>query len=121
MVDWARFSALPAPFARTPAVQASDVLFRSGLALSSIAFAEFIKELELATGQDIDLDSLDASVETAGQLQMRLFGCSADRTPGCRRHRPRFGPRTKHFPRAVQPSLLRTGIDLTFARANQVK
>jgi len=73
MVDWVQFSALLARFARTPTVQTGDILFRSGLDLSSIAFAEFIMELEMAAGRDIDLDSLDASVETAGQLHARLF------------------------------------------------
>ena len=74
MVDWATFSSLLARFAKVAAVQQTDRLFRSDLDMASIAFAEFIMELEMATGQDIDLDRLDASVETAGQLHARLFG-----------------------------------------------
>ncbi len=41
-------------------------------AISSIAFAEFIMELEEETGLDIDIDDLDASIRTTDQLYDRL-------------------------------------------------
>ena len=77
MTDWALFSGLMARYAKVAAVQPSDVLFRSGLDMASIAFTEFVMELEEVTGQDIDLDSLDASIETAGQLYARITGQDA--------------------------------------------
>lgn len=72
MLDWSGFSALLGRYAKVSAVQPTDVLFRSGLDMSSIGFTEFIMELEEAIGLDIDLDSLDAGIETAGQLFDRI-------------------------------------------------
>jgi Phosphopantetheine attachment site. len=53
---------------------ASDdaILFGSGINISSIAFTEFIMELEETYDLDIDLDALDESVKTVGQLYARL-------------------------------------------------
>lgn len=73
MCDWPAFAALLARFAKVQAVQPTDVLFRSGLDIPSIAFTEFIMELEDMTSAEIDLDGLDASIVTAGQLHARLF------------------------------------------------
>jgi len=48
------------------------VIFGGGINLSSIGFTEFIMELEEVIGRDIDIDDLDASVRTVGQLYARL-------------------------------------------------
>ena len=49
------------------------ILFGAGLNLSSIRFTEFIMTLEEDLGIDIDIDDLDAKIQTAGQLYARLF------------------------------------------------
>lgn len=74
MVQWDAFSRLLAGYARVAGVTSDDVLFRSGLDITSIAFTEFVMELDEVTGTDIDLDSLDASISTVGQLFQRLGG-----------------------------------------------
>ncbi|MFN4159527.1 MAG: phosphopantetheine-binding protein [Gemmobacter sp.] len=51
---------------------AEDSLFGAGLDLSSLRFTEFIMDLEETCGIDIDVDDLDASIVTAGQLHARL-------------------------------------------------
>lgn len=51
-----------------------DVLFGGGLDLSSIRFTEMIMELEEECDVEVDIDSLDASVRTVGQLFARLTG-----------------------------------------------
>lgn len=66
------FDSLLCKYAKAQAIADDDVLFGGGLDLSSIGFTEFIMELEEATGRDIDLDDLDASIRTAGQLYARL-------------------------------------------------
>lgn len=73
-MDWHAFSTLLAQFAKASDIQPSDVLFSSGLDIPSIAFTEFIMELEDEAGMDIDLNALDESIKTAGQLYERLFG-----------------------------------------------
>lgn len=73
-MDWSTFSALLAKFAKKPAVDRSSALFRSDLDISSLAFLEFIMTLEEDAGIDIDVDDLDSSIETAGQLFDRIFG-----------------------------------------------
>lgn len=77
MIDWPGFSKTLSRFAKVAEIKPSDVLFGSGLDLASIAFTEFVMELEEITGADIDLDSLDASIVTAGQLFERLTGTTA--------------------------------------------
>ena len=77
MVDWSEFSVLLARYAKTDQVGAGDILFGTGIDIPSIAFTEFIMELEEVTGTEIDLDSLDASIKTAGQLFERLSGTVA--------------------------------------------
>ena len=54
------------------AVKDEMVLFGSGLNLSSIAFTEFILELEEVNDINIDIDDLDNSIRTVGQLRERL-------------------------------------------------
>lgn len=48
------------------------VLFGAGLNLSSIGFTEFILELEEINDINIDIDDLDNSIRTVGQLWERL-------------------------------------------------
>ena len=72
MIDRRLFDTLICKYAKVQAVSGDDVLFGSGLDLSSIGFTEFIMELEEETGVDIDLDGLDASIRTVGQLYARL-------------------------------------------------
>jgi acyl carrier protein len=67
------FLALLSKSAKTDIIAPESILFGAGLNLSSIAFLEFIMELEEVTGLDIDVDDLDASIRTAGQLHDRLF------------------------------------------------
>lgn len=66
------FDELLSKYAKTQAIADGDVLFGGGLDLSSIGFTEFIMELEEVTGLDIDIDGLDASIRTVGQLYERL-------------------------------------------------
>ena len=72
-MDFAKFAAIMAGFARVDKVGPEDVLFGGGLDLPSVAFLEFILELEAVLGRDIDVDKLDAGIRTAGQLHARLF------------------------------------------------
>lgn len=74
MTDWPTFSKTLAAFTKAGPVSQGDVLFGSGLNLSSIGFTEFIMVLEEEQGIDIDVDQLDASISTAGQLYERIFG-----------------------------------------------
>ncbi|WP_299620363.1 acyl carrier protein [uncultured Tateyamaria sp.] len=62
-----------AKYARVESVQSEDVLFGSGLNMTSIAFVEFILELEENDDVDIDTDQLDHTVRTAGQLYTRII------------------------------------------------
>ena len=72
-MDFADFAAILAQFARRDSISPEDILFGAGLDLASVAFLEFILELETVTGRDIDVETLDASIITAGQLHERLF------------------------------------------------
>ncbi|ULB11761.1 acyl carrier protein [Cereibacter azotoformans] len=72
MIDRAVFDALLARYAKAHAVSSDDILFGSGLNISSIAFTEFVMDLEETTGLEIDIDDLDASIRTVGQLYDRL-------------------------------------------------
>lgn len=68
MVDRSVFDTLLAKYAKVQAVASSDILFGAGINISSIGFTEFIMELEETCGLDIDLDALDESIKTVGQL-----------------------------------------------------
>jgi acyl carrier protein len=72
-VNTAEFYGLLAKAAKTESITSEAILFGSGHDLSSIAFLEFILELEERAGLDIDVDELDASIITAGQLYARIF------------------------------------------------
>jgi acyl carrier protein len=77
MTDWATFSKTLAAYTKAGQVSQDDVLFGSGLNLSSIGFTEFIMTLEEEQGIDVDVDQLDASIRTAGQLYARIFPTAA--------------------------------------------
>jgi acyl carrier protein len=66
------FDSLLGKYTRVQTPADGDMLFGGGLDLSSIGFTEFILELEETTGLDIDIDNLDASIQTVGQLYARL-------------------------------------------------
>lgn len=68
MIDRETFDTLLCKYAKVQAISGDDILFGSGLDLSSIGFTEFLMELEELTDRDIDVDDLDASTRTAGQL-----------------------------------------------------
>lgn len=74
MISRSLFDRLLCRYAKAQTIADDDVLFGGGLDLSSIAFTEFVMELEEETGAEIDIDSLDASIRTAGQLYARLGG-----------------------------------------------
>ena len=69
MIEWSRFAETLARYARVENVAPDDILFREGLNLSSIDFAEFILDLEEEFGLDIDVDALGPEIRTAGQLR----------------------------------------------------
>lgn len=72
MLNRTTFDALLCKYARVQQVSSDDVLFGSGINISSIGFTEFIMELEEVFDLDIDLDALDESVKTVEQLYTRL-------------------------------------------------
>jgi acyl carrier protein len=76
MTDWTTFSKTLSAYTKAGEVSQDDVLFGSGLNLSSIGFTEFIMTLEEEQGIDVDVDQLDASIRTAGQLYARIFGAA---------------------------------------------
>ena len=74
MITESRFLEHVATYAKAPSATRDSVLFGEGLNMTSIGFTECIMELEEETGMDIDIDDLDASIKTAGQLYDRIFG-----------------------------------------------
>ncbi len=72
MLDWNQFSDLLRKYAKVQEIHPDDILFGGGIDLSSIAFTEFIMALEEDRGIDIDIDDLDVSIRTVGQLYDRL-------------------------------------------------
>ncbi|QYK43027.1 MAG: acyl carrier protein [Paracoccaceae bacterium] len=72
MLPLDQFLRLLARHARRSEVRADDALFDGGIDLSSLRFTEFIMDLEETCGIDIDVDTLDAGIVTAGQLHARL-------------------------------------------------
>jgi acyl carrier protein len=71
-LDKTVFLTLLQKYARTDDVSDDRILFGGGLDLSSIAFTEFIMDLEETADTEINIDALDASVRTVGQLWARL-------------------------------------------------
>ncbi len=76
MLNWPEFAARLSRKARNHPVAEDSVLFGAGLNISSVSFLEFVMELEEDAGLDIDVESLDASIRTAGQLYDRIFAAS---------------------------------------------
>jgi len=74
MVEVEGFLRLLRKYSKAPDAGMEDVLFGGGLDLSSIGFTEMIMELEEECDAEIDIDDLDASIRTAGQLFARLTG-----------------------------------------------
>lgn len=72
MIKWAIYETLLAKHAKVQAVVSDDILFGAGIDISSIGFTEFIMELEEVCSLDIDIDDLDESVRSVGQLYDRL-------------------------------------------------
>lgn len=72
MVQADTFLRLLRKFAKSDAAGMDDRLFGDGLDMSSIAFTEMIMDLEDECDIDIDIDDLDASIKTAGDLFERL-------------------------------------------------
>ncbi|MCP5072650.1 MAG: acyl carrier protein [Rhodobacteraceae bacterium] len=54
--------------AKAQTLSRDDILFGDGLNISSIAFTEFVMVVEEEFDIDIDMDDLDASIRTVGQL-----------------------------------------------------
>ena len=61
-----------ARFTKAKSIFEGDVLFGSGIDIGSISFVEFIMTLEEEYDLEIDVDALDASIKTVGQLYARL-------------------------------------------------
>lgn len=78
MVSEDEFFKVMASYVKVAQVGAQDVLFGAGLDISSIAFAEFIMDIEEMSGEDIDIDSLDNTIITAGQLYRHIARLSSD-------------------------------------------
>lgn len=72
LISQDQFMTLLTKYVKADEVRAQDVLFGSGLNISSIAFAEFIMDLEESFDMDIDMEQLDNSIVTAGQLHERI-------------------------------------------------
>ena len=71
-MQWGVFERLLRGYTKSDQVSPESILFGAGLDLTSIGFTEFIMALEEELSVDIDIDDLDASVRTAGQLFDRI-------------------------------------------------
>jgi acyl carrier protein len=78
MVSEDEFFKILASYVKVGQVGPDDVLFGSGLDISSIAFAEFIMDIEEMSGEDIDIDRLDNAIVTAGQLYRHIARIASD-------------------------------------------
>ena len=67
-----RIQRLLAKYAKVEFVSPEQSIFDGGLDMSSIAFTEFVLEVEEEFETDIDPDLLDQSIKTVGQLTERL-------------------------------------------------
>ncbi|MAC76926.1 MAG: hypothetical protein CML66_02580 [Rhodobacteraceae bacterium] len=70
---------LLAEHAGVETVKMSDKLFGGGINLSSVAYTEFVLAFEEQFGVELDMDGLDASIETVGQFVDVLEGHLAAR------------------------------------------
>jgi acyl carrier protein len=71
-VTWESFVLLLEKFVKKRPLERNDILFGSGIDISSILFIEFIMTIEEEFDMDIDVDDLDASIRTVGQLYDRI-------------------------------------------------
>ncbi|MBN2631543.1 MAG: acyl carrier protein [Rhodobacteraceae bacterium] len=71
-MEWEKFATLLAKFVKKRPIEPEDILFGGGIDISSILFIEFIMTLEEEFDLDIDVDDLDASIRTVGQLYDRV-------------------------------------------------
>ena len=58
--------------ARVLEIAMNDEIFGGGIDISSLRFTEFIMDIEEEFGIDIDVDDLDSSIRTVGQLFDRI-------------------------------------------------
>jgi acyl carrier protein len=68
MFDWDSFLEILRRFVKVSNLTREDVLFGDGLALSSIAFAEFIMQLEEDFDVEVDLGRSRSSLRTVGDM-----------------------------------------------------
>lgn len=72
MIDKDTFDTLLKKHARVDSFSMDDQIFGGGINISSIRFTELIMDLEEECDLEIDIDDLDASIKTVGQLYERL-------------------------------------------------
>lgn len=63
-----RILELLATHAKVETVQPTDKLFSGGINLSSVSYTEFVLEFEDTFDVEVDMESLDGSVETVAQF-----------------------------------------------------
>lgn len=73
-MDYDGFVAILTRFVKANPIGRDDILFGAGIDIGSISFVEFIMTLEEEFNLDIDVDDLDASIKTVGQLYARISG-----------------------------------------------
>lgn len=59
-------------YVKADTISRDDIVFGEGLDMTSIAFTEFVMSFEETYDVDIDIDDLDESIKTVGQLADRL-------------------------------------------------
>jgi len=72
MVSSETFITVLERYTKGQSVQMSDQIFGAGINLSSIAFTEFVMDLEEECDIEIDIDDLDGSIKTVAQLYERV-------------------------------------------------
>jgi acyl carrier protein len=77
MASWTKFIQILEGHVKTTEIGKDSVLFGSGIDISSVRFLEFIMQLEEEFNLDVNVDDLDASVRTVGQLYERIFPTNA--------------------------------------------
>lgn len=73
-MDYNGFVDILARFVKANPINPEDILFGAGIDIGSISFVEFIMTLEEEFDLDVDVDDLDASIKTVGQLYARISG-----------------------------------------------
>ena len=59
---------LLAKHAKVDTVRPDDKLFSGGINLSSVSYTEFVLDFEDTFDVEVDMESLDSSIETVGQF-----------------------------------------------------